>query len=88
MGKIDNDKVLIVEHILGTGGLAKFHGEPNLKFYKELCEEIFCKYAGFDDYAAGANTLQSLISKSFKKIWVWFIIKNGSLGKAGWRFLE
>jgi hypothetical protein len=68
MGKIDNDKVLIVEHILGTGGLAKFHGEPNLKFYKELCEEIFCKYAGFDDYAAGANTLQSLISKSFEKI--------------------
>lgn len=58
--------VELIEYI--TKGLAKFHGEPNLKFYKELCEEIFCKYAGFDDYAAGANTLQSLISKSFKKI--------------------
>ena len=57
--------VELIEHI--TKGLAKFHGEENIKFYKELCEEIFCRYAGFEDYAAGANTLHALRSKSFKK---------------------
>ncbi len=59
------ENVALIEHI--TKGLAKFHGEPNQKFYKELCEEIFCRYAGFEDYAAGANTLHALINKSFKK---------------------
>ncbi len=63
---MENKKnVELIEHILKN--LAKFHGEPNLKFYKELCEEIFCRYAGFEDYAAGANTLHALINKSFKK---------------------
>ena len=57
--------VELIEHI--TKGLAKFHGEENIKFYKELCEEIFCRYAGFEDYAAGANTLHAIIRKSFKK---------------------
>ena len=55
----------LAEHIIK--GLAKFHGEENVKFYRELCEELFCKYTEFEDYAAGANTLHAIIRKSFKK---------------------
>ena len=55
----------LVEHI--AKGLAKFHGEPNLKFYKELCEELFVQYAEFEDYAAGATRYTHLIKRSFQK---------------------
>ena len=59
------ENVALIEHIIR--GLAKIHGEENVKFYKELCEEIFCRYAGFEDYAAGSNTLHALIHQSFEK---------------------
>ncbi len=54
----------LAEHIIR--GLAKFHGEENVKFYKELCEELFTRYAEFEDYAAGLNTLHAIIRKSFE----------------------
>ena len=57
--------VELIEHIIK--GLAKFHGEENEKFYKELCEELFTRYAEFEDYAAAANTLHAIINRSFKK---------------------
>lgn len=48
-------------------GLAKFHGEPNLAFYKELSEELFVRYAGFEDTGAGYSTLSSIIGRSFRE---------------------
>ena len=59
------EKIEIAEHIIK--GLAKFHGEENVKFYKELSEELFTRYAEFEDYAAAANTLHALIRKGFQK---------------------
>ena len=58
--------VELIEHILKN--LAQFHGEPNLKFYKELSEELFVRYADFEDTGAGYATLQALIHKNFGSV--------------------
>ena len=35
--------------------------------YKELAEELFCRYAGYPDYAAGGTVLNHIIAASFEK---------------------
>lgn len=50
-----NEKnVALVEYLIK--GLAKFHGEPNTAFYKELAEEIFVRYGEFEDVGEGYTT--------------------------------
>ena len=60
---LSEENIKLTGHIIK--GLAKFHKEKNTAFYKELAEELFVRYAGFQDYAAGASTLNALIKKGF-----------------------
>lgn len=60
----EEDKISLAGHIIKN--LAKFHGEKNLAFYKELAEELFQKYAGFEDPAAGVATLSTLMKQGFE----------------------
>ena len=59
----EKENIKLAEHIIKR--LAKFHKEKNTAFYKELAEELFVKYAKFQDYDAGVSTLNALIKKSF-----------------------
>ena len=59
----EEKEIKLTEHIIKK--LAKFHKEKNIAFYKELAEELFVRYAKFQDYDAGASTLNALIKKSF-----------------------
>ena len=59
----EKENIKLAEHIIKR--LAKFHGEKNTAFYKELAEELFVRYAKFQDYNAGASTLNALIKKGF-----------------------
>lgn len=61
----NDERIKDIEYLLGK--LAKFHGEPNTAFYKELSEELFVRYAGFEDEAAGYTTLSVLTGRSFEK---------------------
>ena len=63
--EMDAEKISLAGHIIKH--LAKFHGEKNLAFYKELSEELFVRYAGFEDSAAGVATLSALMRDGFKK---------------------
>lgn len=60
----NEEKISLAGHIIKN--LAKFHGEKNLAFYKELTEEIFVRYAGFEDHAAGVATLSTLMKQGFE----------------------
>lgn len=62
----NDERIKDIEYLLKK--LAKFHGEPNKAFYKELAEEIFVRYAGFEDEAAGYTTLSVLIGRNFDKL--------------------
>ena len=59
----EKENIKLAEHIIKK--LAKFHREKNTAFYKELAEELFVRYAKFQDYDAGASTLNTLIKKGF-----------------------
>ncbi len=62
----NEERIKDIEYLLGK--LAKFHGEPNTAFYQELAEELFVRYAEFEDEAAGWTTLSVLIGRSFDKL--------------------
>lgn len=61
----EEDKISLAGHIIKN--LAKFHGEKDIAFYKELSEELFVRYAGFEDHAAGVATLSTLMRDGFEK---------------------
>lgn len=62
----DKKKVELVEYLIK--GLAKFHGEPNTAFYKELAEEIFVRYGEFEDVGEGYATLSQFVGRSFQAL--------------------
>ena len=62
-----NEKnVALVEYLIK--GLAKFHGEPNTAFYKELAEEIFVRYGEFEDVGEGYTALSQFVGRSFQAL--------------------
>ena len=62
----DKKKMELVEYLIE--GLAKFHGEPNTAFYKELAGEIFVRYGEFEDVGEGYTTLSQFVGRSFQAL--------------------
>ena len=66
-GHMENEeRVKDIEYLLKK--LARFHREPTRAFYKELAEELFVRYAEFEDEMAGYTTLSVIAGKCFQEV--------------------